>query len=433
MAGLGLGLAAAGLSAAAGATAERLSRDRRTAIALDEAAGVAVRQYRDAPDEEHVVHASDGVALHVEVDYPRKEHDGIRPTVVLTHGFCLTLTTWVFQRRALRDAGYRVVLWDLRGHGRSGAGERDSYHVDQLGRDLAKVIDAVIPEGPIVLVGHSMGGMTMMSLALDHMDIVKSRVIGAAFIATSPTRIAEIQIGLGSLGRFLYGIAPHTTGILTPRQQLVDGVIKASRDVVTYLVDRGSFGSPVPLSVAQLAADMIFSTRMSVMSAFLPHFDKHDKRAALAAYDGIETLVIVGAEDRLTPPSHAEELVRLLPGAEYVLVNEAGHIIMLEHPDLITEQILLMTERAERAATEHTPPQRHVVRRTVTDVQSQRRAAEARGAVSGRAAARAAARAKKAARLAAAANRRRTAAATRERDPDPDRSATTQDDDREAG
>lgn len=388
-AGLSMGLAAAGLSAAAGAAADRLSRDRRTAVALDKAQGVGTYRYLDKADEEHVVYASDGVALHVEVDHPRGgQGDGGRPTVVLTHGFCLHLTCWVFQRRALREAGYRVVLWDLRGHGRSGAGERDSYHVDQLGRDLALVLEQVVPEGPIILVGHSMGGMTMMSLALEHAAVVHERVIGAAFVSTSSSRIAEVQVGLGSLGRFVYGIAPGLTGTVAGRQGLVDGTIKATRDVVSFLVDRGSFGSPVPLSIAQLTTDMIFSTRMSVMSAFLPHFDKHDKRAALAAYDGIETLVVVGTADRLTPPSHSEELVRLLPGAEYVVVNDAGHVIMLEHPDVLSEQILEMCARAERAAMEHTHHPRTRVRRTVTDIQARRRAEEATRAVTGRSAAR---------------------------------------------
>ncbi|HYO84867.1 MAG TPA: alpha/beta hydrolase [Dermatophilaceae bacterium] len=375
-AGLTMGLAAAGLTAAAGAAADRLSRDRRTAIALDQSQETGVRRYTATPDEEHVVYATDGVPLHVEVDYPRQEPPEPRPTVVMTHGFCLHLTSWVFQRRALRDAGYRVVLWDLRGHGRSGSAERDSYHVDQLGRDLARVIEEVVPEGPIVLVGHSMGGMTMMSLALEYPDLIRDRVVGAAFIATSSSRIAELQIGLGSLGRFVYGMGPTATGTLAERQGLVDGAVRASRDVVEFLVDRGSFGSPVPLSIAQLTTDMIFSTRMSVISAFIPHFDKHDKREALATYDGIETLVLVGTADRLTPPSHSEELVRLLPGAEYVVVNDAGHVIMLEHPELLSEQILEMIGRAERAAIEHSAPRRNVVRRTVTDIQSQSRAAE---------------------------------------------------------
>ncbi len=384
-AGLSMGLAAAGLTAAAGAAADRLSRDRRTAVAMDRSTDTSVARYTEKADEEHVVYASDGVALHVEVDHPRRQHDGIRPTIVMTHGFCLHLTCWVFQRRALREAGYRVVLWDLRGHGRSGTAERDSYHVDQLGSDLGRVIEEIVPEGPIILVGHSMGGMTMMALALEYPDLVRDRVIGAAFVATSSSRIAEIQIGVGSLGRLVYGVSPTATGIVAQRQGLVDGAVRASRDVVEFLVDRGSFGSPVPLSIAQLTTDMIFSTRMNVISAFIPHFGKNDKRAALATYDGIETLVLVGTADRLTPPSHSEELVRHLPGAEYVVVNDGGHVIMLEHPEVVCEQILQMIGRAERAALKQTLPRRTVVRRTVTDIQSQRRVAEAARSVNRRA------------------------------------------------
>ena len=120
---------------------------------------------------------------------------GLRPTVVLSHGYCLSLTSWVFQRRALRAAGYRVVLWDQRGHGKSGTGEAEHNNIDQLGDDLARVIATAAPTGPLVLVGHSMGGMTMMSLALTHEHVLHDRVVGAAFVATSPGKMGEVSFG----------------------------------------------------------------------------------------------------------------------------------------------------------------------------------------------------------------------------------------------
>ncbi|WP_226345682.1 alpha/beta fold hydrolase [Agilicoccus flavus] len=344
--GVGLGLAAASLTAVAGLAADRLSRDRRLSVALDDDLGpdalVAV------PDREVVVTTSDGIELHVEVDEPAGA-DPAAPTIVLSHGYCLSSRSWVFQRRAFADAGYRVVAWDQRGHGASGTGPADAYDLDRLGDDLALVIETVAPRGDLVLVGHSMGGMTMMSLALEHPDVLE-RVVGAAFVSTSPGGLAEVTYGLGaSLGGLVHRLGPGATGLLAPRQRAVDATVRLARDVVDYLVDWGSFASPVPLSVAHLTAEMIFGTRMEVISAFFGRFDAHDKREALEAFDGIETLVLSGVQDRLTPPSHSEEIVRLVPGAEQVLVSDAGHVIMLEHPAVVSEHLLDLVARARRA------------------------------------------------------------------------------------
>ncbi|WP_168582170.1 alpha/beta fold hydrolase [Gephyromycinifex aptenodytis] len=379
--GMGLGLVAAGLTAAAGVAADRLSRDRRTAVALD-AAGIDPR-YHDKPDAQCVVTAGDGVELHVEIDEPAGSDDPGKPTVVFSHGYCLSLTSWVFQRRALREAGYRVVLWDQRGHGRSGTGPRESYVIDQLGDDLFRVLEQVAPTGPLVLVGHSMGGMTMMSLALDHEEFVRERVVGAAFVATSPGNLSSVSYGVGQMAaKVIRRVTPAAAGRLARRQGLVDATVKQGRDIMDFLVDWGSFGSPVPLSIAQLTTDMIFGTRMEVISAFFPHFDTHDKRDALRTFDGVETLVISGTEDRLTPVEHSEEIVRLVPGAEQIVIKDGGHVIMLEHPTVLNEHLLELVERAQRTAEnpkEQLPPRRRA-KTTVRDVHARRVARQARDA-----------------------------------------------------
>ena len=127
----------------------------------------------------------------------------------------------------------------------------ESYEIDQLGHDLYAVISAVVPKGQLILVGHSMGGMTMMALAAHHPQLIKDRVIGAAFVATSPGGISAVSWGLGKvLGKAVHRLGPFAVGQLAGRQGLVNSVLKAGREVEEYFVDLYSFASPVPLSVA---------------------------------------------------------------------------------------------------------------------------------------------------------------------------------------
>lgn len=371
--GLGAGVAAAGVATAAGVAADRLNRSKVTARRLDRSGGLAA--YEEVADQEMVVLADDGVPLHVEIDLPRGRPEGVPddaavPTVVFSHGYTLTLKGWVFQRRAMKASGYRVVVWDARGHGRSGAGSPDAYNIEQLGRDLGAVIAATTPQGPLILVGHSMGGMTMMSLAVEDHELIHRRVVGAAFIATSPGGLSAVHWGLGNaLGRVVHRVGPMAMGQLAGRQGLVTAARKAGKDVEAFFVERYSFASPVPESAVALMAEMIFGTSLRVMSSYLPAFERHDKREALAQFNGVETLVLNGVQDTLTPPEHSEEIVRLVPGAEHVLVNEAGHIVMLEHPELVNEQLLALAQRALRTAGHPSAGgPRPRVRRQVTDV-----------------------------------------------------------------
>ena len=377
--GLGFGLAVAGVTAALGVATDRLTRARQTAKAMD-----SLDSYEEEATTDVIVIAADGVPLHVEIDEPECRPIGLPkgaavPTVVFCHGYTLSLRCWVFQRRALKAAGYRVVLWDARGHGQSGAGSKDSYDIDQLGLDLGAVISSVAPNGPLVLVGHSMGGMTLMALAAQQPELVKDRVLGVAFVATSPGGISAVSWGLGNLlGKAVHRMGPVAVGQLAGRQGLVNAVLKAGREVEEFLVDRYSFASPVPLSIVRLTADMIFTTRIEVISDFMETFDRHDKREALKQFIGVETLVLNGVQDLVTPPQHSEEIVRLIPGAEHVLVNDAGHIIMLEHADVVSEQLLSLIERAQRAAAAHIDQRgKPRVRRMVTDLAKRRRVEKA--------------------------------------------------------
>jgi pimeloyl-ACP methyl ester carboxylesterase len=338
--GLGAALVAAGAGTAIGLAAERWTMRRTTSGDADPELGALTGEVTP-------VVADDGTRLHVEVD----ELDDAPLTVVFSHGYCLSRQSWHFQRQALRGR-YRMVFWDQRGHGLSDAGPRGSCTVDQCGHDLRSVLEAVAPEGPVVLVGHSMGGMTIMALAVDAPELVRSRVAGVALVSTSAGGLADVHWGLrGQLGAMAHKVVPAAVAGLARMPRLVDRSRRLGNDLQQVVVQRYSFASPVPEAVVRLTAEMIASTPIDVVAEYLPTFDLHDKHDALAALDGIETLVLSGADDLLTPPEHSEEIVRRLPGAEQVLVPDAGHLVMLEHPQVVTDAIDELLGRATRAVT----------------------------------------------------------------------------------
>lgn len=372
--------------AAASAVGERLMVARSGFRSIDAPDGWA-----HTPTEALIVSAEDGVALHVEVDAPepaaraRRHPAGRQPTVVLVHGYALTMQSWVMQRRALIHSGFRVVAYDQRGHGRSGEPSLESCTVDQLGRDLASVVAATCPTGPVVLIGHSMGAMTVMSFGGQHPDVMRERVLAVALVSTSSGGGPLTEMGLGPMaGRVVGSFGPGVLSRLSRHSGPIGILRRMGGGVQDAVVQRWAFDSPVSAELVHLVGDMIFGTSFDVMAAFLPDIDALDLGHMLDPFTGIETLVMNGAGDLVTPPSHSEEIVRRIPGAEHVVVEDAGHLLMLEHPQLVTQQLLMLIARAQRAVAEGLPvSSKPRVRRTIQDIAKKRRVERARAKRSG--------------------------------------------------
>ncbi|GAA2230367.1 MULTISPECIES: alpha/beta fold hydrolase [Kitasatospora] len=272
-------------------------------------------------------------------------------TVVFCHGYCLAQDSWHFQRAALRE-GMRLVFWDQRSHGRSErsrsylAGENAS--IDQLGGDLKAVIDAVAPEGPIVLVGHSMGGMTVMALADQHPELFRERVAAVALIGTLAGDWDSVTLGLPAAGaKLLRRLAPGVVRLLGRQVELVEATRRLGADLTSVVYRRFSFGTKdVDPAVVRFSEQLLDATPIDVVAEFYPAFSAHEKIAALATLRGIPTLVLAGTKDLLTPPEHSEAIARELPEAELVLVQDAGHLVMLERPELVCRRLAALLGQA---------------------------------------------------------------------------------------
>ncbi|MET9774166.1 alpha/beta hydrolase [Streptomyces sp. NPDC006367] len=368
IAGVAIGVVAAG--AAAGVAIERLTVGRgmrqKARLALDAAGPYG--GLRGTPGK---AYADDGTELYYEVDEVEQEaepaltrrrrrlfgrRDPAPVTVVFCHGYCLNQDSWHFQRAALRGV-VRTVHWDQRSHGRSGRGvaqvrDGEPVTIDELGRDLKAVIDAAVPEGQIVLVGHSMGGMTVMALADAFPALIRERVVGVALVGTSSGRLGEVNFGLPVAGvNAVRRVLPGVLKALGQRAELVEKGRRATADLFAGVVKRYSFASrDVDPAVARFAERMIESTPIDVVAEYYPAFNDHDKTEALARFRDVPVLVLAGVGDLVTPSEHSEAIADVLPGAELVLVPDAGHLVMLEHPEVVTDRLADLLARADEKA-----------------------------------------------------------------------------------
>ncbi|WP_432534621.1 alpha/beta fold hydrolase [Kineococcus arenarius] len=285
----------------------------------------------------------DGALLHVEVDPADAAAPGA-PTVVLLHGYGLSADAWHFQRLALRGR-HRLVLPEHRGHGRSTRGPAGPVAVARLADDLGQVLDEVAPTGPLALVGHSLGGMTIMELAVRRPDLLeRTRAVG--LVATSSGGLAAFDHGLPLLGRHLVRWAEQALQRTAERADVLERSRRRAADVEQRLVSHWSFASPVSPEVERLAARMMAATSVGTIADLLPAFGTLDESEALTALAGRAVLVIAAERDLMTPAAHGLTIADAVPGAEHVLVRQAGHLVMLEHPAVVTARLERLLARA---------------------------------------------------------------------------------------
>jgi pimeloyl-ACP methyl ester carboxylesterase len=109
---------------------------------------------------------------------------------------------------------------------------------------------------------------------------------------------------------------------------------------LTHVLTRWySFASPVPVGVVEVVQRMLTATPLDVLAEFLTEFDSFNGAPGLQRLAGIPSVVLVGGEDLLTPPQHAEAISEQLPGSRLQVVPDSGHLLQLEHPEVVTAAI----------------------------------------------------------------------------------------------
>ena len=364
-----VGLAAAGT--AVGIAVSRLAGNRVRAEEIGPAALTAAQLREDdplggesrAPDRTALVQTDDGVLLAVEEIGPRDAP----LTVVFVHGYTLSMASWTFQRRALAAAlatenGHRpdarLVFYDQRGHGASGRGKPERSTIEQLARDLATVLEARVPRGPVVLVGHSMGGMTIMGLAALRPELFGSKVVAVALLSTSSGQLADLNFGLPELlTRVRAAVLPIAAWTMRRRPAIAERTRRVAADVVSMATRALSFGSSdVDPALVRYVDSMIAGTPVDVIAEFYPALAGMDETGSLTPLRNIPTLVLTGDKDTMIPKAHSELLIEQLGRAgdsmaRYVVVPDAGHMVILEKPDEVTAALSTLLRKVGAGAS----------------------------------------------------------------------------------
>jgi pimeloyl-ACP methyl ester carboxylesterase len=289
-----------------------------------------------------------GVDVHVETVGP----EDADLTVVFAHGYMQDMATFYFLRKAIAEAGdrglsLRAVLYDQPGHGRSGPLPRNELGIDDLAEVLHDVLDAAAPRGPLVLVGHSMGGMTLQCFARLHPIAFRERVKGVAFLSSSAAGLDTVETKpMRALRRLRRTVLPMLQQVAGWTPDLIDRSRLLAGDLAWLLTRRAAFGHvDPPASLVSLVERMNRRTSIQSIVGYARAILDHDETATLPQFAGLPALIVVGDADLLTPPEHSRRLAAALGGSRFVLIPEAAHSPQLEYPGEISQLLLEMIDK----------------------------------------------------------------------------------------
>lgn len=341
--GVAGGVAVGAVASAVGRTVSRRRHDQA------EPAG----PWWDLPPEDlGPIRTFDGTQLAV-----RAAGDPDAPMLLFVHGFSLDMTTWREQWADL-SADHRCVLMDHRGHGASEHPAGGDLSVRSMGRDIAAVLDAVAPDRPVVIVGHSMGAIAALAMAEVRSDVMATSVAGLVLVGAAASELVR-----GAMGSITDLLRPRL-GSLTSAARRVDrlrkAVLASPTDLRGAVVRLTQFGPDPPSDVVDHVVRLAERASSDVWIEGLAQLLDTDLRHVLARAT-MPALVIVGEHDRVTPPASGVQLAAALPAGRFVLAEGAGHIAMMERPATVDREIRAFV-RSVWPATHPRPPRRSVTR-----------------------------------------------------------------------
>ncbi|MFE2419108.1 alpha/beta fold hydrolase [Streptomyces hokutonensis] len=275
------------------------------------------------PVRELTVTSADGSRLHAEVHGPEGA-----PAVVLAHGWCCSTAFWAAQTRDLA-VDHRVVVYDQRGHGRSPAAL--TYSTDALADDLEAVLEATLTPGEkAVVVGHSMGGMTVLAAA--GRARFREHAVAVLLCSTGSSRLVDESLVVPMrAGRTRTRLTRKVLGTRAP----LGPVTPAARRILKY----ATMGPGSAPHMVEACARIVHACPRTVRHAWSQVLDSLELDHGVREL-AVPTAVVVGTADRMTPPVHARALVAALPNCVgSTELPGLGHMTPVEAPELVSARI----------------------------------------------------------------------------------------------
>jgi len=229
--------------------------------------------------------------------------------LVFLHGVGGGHHAWEHQVPYFGGLGYPSHAWDQPGYGQSASVE--PYDLEHIAASLALLIESLADE-PVVLIGHSMGGMIAQETYARYPQLVRA----LALCFTSPA--------------FAGGGSEFTKQFIAARIGPLDEG-RTMAEIAAQLIP--TMGSNSALAIRIMAGVPPGTYRKAVH--LLTTFDRRKELAGIK----VPTLVVAGSEDRTAPPAVMERMAQRIPGAEYVLLENCGHLGPMDRPEAFNDAL----------------------------------------------------------------------------------------------
>ncbi len=296
--------------------------------------------------ETHRIAGADGTELQVEV-YGRSD----APTLVLTHGWGLNSTEWYYAKQALAER-FRLIVWDLRGLGESTRPNNNDYHLERMAHDLRAVVDFT-GKGPVTLVGHSIGGMIMLTFCRLFPQELGRRVQGLVLTNTTyttPTHTILASSFFRAIQKPIIEPLTYLTIWLAPVMWLMNWLSYLNGSLQAIAALAGFAG-------CETRGQIDFVARFQLLawpgvaargSLGMMRFDETDTLPHIS----VPTLVVGGDHDRLTRPHASLHMGETIPNADLVMLQPSGHMGVLEQHDQFAQAVEKFVAETQRRASE---------------------------------------------------------------------------------
>lgn len=304
--------------------------------------------------EGHVVETPNGARLHVEAEGPPEA-----PALVFIHGWGLDARMWRDARLMLAGR-YQVVSYDLAGLGQSRGPADGLYSLDGFADDLLAVVRELWPRR-VILIGHSIGGMTVQTFVARHAGVLGQQVLGVVLENTTPVDPTRTTI----LGKALYAMKPVLGPLM--RLDIMLWPLVWAMNWQSYLsggthvaMRFGGFGTRPTRAQLEHAARAATRNHPGVQARgnlAMMNWQGLTSPGALS----VPTLVFIGGRDLVTIPAAGEAIVERAPRAEPSVQPRAGHLGPVELAQDYNEAIARFADRvftdgaawADRPTPEH--------------------------------------------------------------------------------